>query len=84
MIRRARENIQTRRNHSEITIKIPTDHLLPPRDDRELVPQSVDFINNEPDYSTSLQSSSEFEGPKDMFGFIVIEETGPPQPRFLN
>ena len=75
LIRRARENIETRRNHSEITIKIPTDHLLPPRDDRELVPQSVDFINNEPDYSTSLQSSSEFET-EDMFGFMMIEETG--------
>ena len=78
LIRRARENIETRRNHSEITIKIPTDHLLPPRDDRELVPQSVDFINNEPDYSTSLQSSSEFET-EDMFGFMMIEETGPTQ-----
>ena len=75
LIRRARENIETRRNHSEITIKIPTDHLLPPRDDRELVPQSVDFINNEPDYSTSLQSSSEFET-ENMFGFMMIEETG--------
>jgi len=78
LIRRARENIETRRNHSEITIKIPTDHLLPPRDDRELVPQPVDFINNEPDYSTSLQSSSEF-ATEDPFGFMMIEESDHPQ-----
>ena len=78
LIRRARENIETRRNHSEITIKIPTDHLLPPRDDRELVPQPVDFINNEPEYSTSIHSSSEF-ATEDMFGFMMIEEGAPPQ-----
>lgn len=72
LIRRARENIETRRGPSQITINIPTDHLLPPRDDENQITQPTDFINNEPPYSVEERSSTEFET-DDMFEFMMID-----------